>query len=67
MSSRALILATVLLLVGWCAPALAQEKVDTGIAVLTGEWRIDYTHDAVRTYVIEKNGKVSATAGVVAS
>src|ERR1700759_568025 len=30
MSSRALILATVLLLVGWYAPALAQENLDAG-------------------------------------
>ena len=43
-------------------PSVAQEKGDTGIVVLTGEWKIEYTHGAVRTYVIEKNGKVSGTA-----
>ncbi len=39
-----------------------QEKSDTGISVLAGEWKIEYTHGAVRTYVVEKDGKVSGTA-----
>jgi hypothetical protein len=42
--------------------AVAQEKGDTGISVLAGEWKIEYTHGAVRTYVIEKDGKVSGLA-----
>ncbi len=46
-----------------CPPALAQEKGDTGIGVLAGQWKIDYTHGLDRTYVIEKDGKVSGTAG----
>src|SRR5271165_5377584 len=45
------------------APADAQEKVDNQIAVLAGEWKITYTHDAVRVYSIERDGKVSFTEG----
>jgi hypothetical protein len=44
------------------APAVAQQKGDTGIGVLAGEWKIEYTHGPVRTYVVEKTGKVSGTA-----
>ena len=51
----------VLLMIG-SVPSVAQEKGDTGIGVLAGEWKIEYTHGAVRTYVIETNGKVSGTA-----
>jgi hypothetical protein len=43
-------------------PVTAQEKRDTGISVLAGEWQIDYTYGAVRTYVVEPDGKVSGTA-----
>jgi hypothetical protein len=45
-----------------CTSALAQEKGDTGIGVLAGEWKIDYTNDAVRTYIVEQDGKVAGTA-----
>jgi hypothetical protein len=34
----------------------AQEKGDTQIAVLAGEWKITYTHDALRVYVIDTGG-----------
>jgi hypothetical protein len=46
-----------------CASVRAEEKTDTQIGVLAGEWQIDYTHDAVRTYVVEKDGQVAGTAG----
>jgi len=44
--------------VPWAATG-AQEKGDTQIAVLAGEWKITYTNDAVRVYVIDTGGKVS--------
>jgi hypothetical protein len=34
-------------------------RTDTPIAVLAGEWKITYSHDAVRVYTIEKDGKVT--------
>ncbi len=40
------------------ASANAQEKVDNQIAVLAGEWKITYTNDTGRVYVIDKDGKV---------
>lgn len=42
--------------------AIGQEKRDTGISVLAGEWKIDYIHGAVRTYIVDTDGKVSGTA-----
>lgn len=42
--------------------ARADEKGDTQIGVLAGEWKVEYTHGAVRNYVIEKDGKVAGTA-----
>lgn len=42
--------------------APGQVKGDAGISVLAGEWKIDYTHGAVRTYVVETDGKVTGTA-----
>jgi hypothetical protein len=42
-----------------CSLALAQEPGDTRIGVLAGEWKITYTHDAVRVYAIEMDGRVS--------
>jgi hypothetical protein len=50
------------LLLAASGPSVAQEKNDTGIGVLAGEWKIEYTHGAVRTYVIETDGKVTGTA-----
>ena len=44
-------------------PTRGREGSDNGINVLAGEWKIDYTHGAVRTHVVEKDGKVSGTAG----
>ena len=43
-------------------PSYGREGGDTGIGVLAGEWRITYTNDAVRNYVVETDGKVAATA-----
>src|SRR5947209_8154780 len=40
----------------------AQDKSDTQIAILTGEWKITFTNGAVRVYTIEKDGKMSGTA-----
>lgn len=60
-----------LLVIGFAASTLvlvtrtsasAEEKGDTQIGVLAGEWKVEYTHGAVRTYVVEKNGKVAGTA-----
>jgi hypothetical protein len=49
--------------VGVAASApLPQEKGNAPFAVLAGEWKINYTNDAVRTYVIEKDGRVSGVA-----
>ncbi len=42
--------------------ARADEKGDTQIGVLAGEWKVEYTHGAVRNYAIEKDGKVAGTA-----
>lgn len=39
--------------------AQQQQKGDTQIAVLAGEWKITYTHDAVRVYTIDREGKAS--------
>jgi hypothetical protein len=50
------------LLLAASVPSVAQEKNDTGISVLAGEWKIEYTHGAVRTYVIATDGKVTGTA-----
>jgi hypothetical protein len=40
-------------------PARAEDKADTQITVLAGEWKITYTNDAVRVYTIDTSGKVS--------
>ena len=51
-----------LLVIGFAASTLvlvtrtsasAEEKGDTQIGVLAGEWKVEYTHGAVRTYVVE--------------
>ncbi|HMF19177.1 MAG TPA: hypothetical protein VKE98_18350 [Gemmataceae bacterium] len=60
----ALILGSLLCSLGTltCVRAVAQEKGDPGIGILAGEWKIEYTHGAVRVYVIDKIGSVAGTA-----
>jgi hypothetical protein len=43
-------------------PVADAEEEDTQITVLAGEWKVTYTHDAVRVYAIGKDGKLSGTA-----
>jgi len=52
-------LVTVSVGVAGLPPGRAEDKVDTQISVLAGEWKITYTNDAVRVYTIETSGKVS--------
>lgn len=40
-------------------PGRGQDPADTQIAVLAGEWKVTYTHDAVREYKIDKDGWVT--------